>query len=565
MLIIALLSLLAGMLSALAPCVLPFLPIIVGGSLDNKGGWKRPLIVSASLVTSLLVFTVLLKASTLLIDIDPGVWPFISGILVIILGFVMLFPSLWARVMTWTKLGNKSHEMLDNARSKNNGTWSAILTGAALGPVFSSCSPTYAWVIATVLPAEPAVGLFYLAMYCIGLAIVLLAIAMLGRALITKLGWLANPYGWFQRALAILFILVGISIVTGVDKKIQTWAVDWAPSITQLEESLIPDSDNGAGAEESPAGELLPAGTQAPELAGLQEWINSNPTTLEQLKGKVVLIDFWTYSCINCQRTQPYLNAWYDNYHDKGFEIIGVHAPEFAFEKVPANVENAVQEAGIKYPVALDNNFTTWRAFNNRYWPAKYLIDKNGDIRYTHFGEGDYEQTESAIQQLLNVDAPSAKPQGMVETSSEKQSPETYLGVNRARGFVGTPHLQAGLNTYQPAESITQNEWTLGGDWEVDGEKITAKSAGATLSYRFTGKKMFLVMGAEGVPAGASSQVKVMVDGISQPGGMDVKDGQVKVQDYRLYRLVELPEITEGTQVTLTFDKGVSANAFTFG
>ncbi|MBV7363951.1 redoxin domain-containing protein [Actinomycetaceae bacterium TAE3-ERU4] len=565
MLAIALLSILAGALTALAPCVLPFLPIIVGGSIDGNSNRKRPFIVAGSLIISLLIFTLLLKATTLLINIDPRVWAIGSGILVIVLGISMLIPDLWARVMMWTRLGNKTHDMLHNAQSQKNGTLSAILTGAALGPVFSSCSPTYAWVIATVLPAKPLAGMLYLSLYCIGLAAVLLAIALLGRSLVQKLGWAANPRGWFQRILAALFILVGIFILTGFDKKIEAVVTNWTPSLTQIEEKLLPsDGPNkpvsqSESNKESNADSLKNFG-KAPELVGIKDWINSNPLQLKELRGKVVLIDFWTYSCINCQRTQPYLNTWYEKYHDKGFEIIGVHAPEFAFEKVAANVKKAVKNAGITYPVALDNDFDTWRSYSNRYWPAKYLIDKQGNVRYVHFGEGEYDKTEDAIQQLLSVQAPISQPKQKVETPSEGQSPETYLGTERANGFVGTPDLSDGVKTYKSVPSLPLDSWTLSGNWEVNGEKITARSNGAKLTYRFSAKDVYLVMGSD-----SPAEVKVSVEGIPQPGGKDVHNGIVKVDSYRLYRLVSLPKLAKGLTVTIEFAKGVSANAFTFG
>lgn len=547
MLFTALLSLVAGVLTVLAPCVLPFLPVIVGGSLG--GGRRRPYLIAASLVVSLMAFTLLLKASTVLIAVDPRVWTILSGSIVVLLGISMLFPALWTRVAGVLKLGEGSHALLDKARSGRSGTLSAIATGAALGPVFSSCSPTYAWVIATVLPASQVAGLAYLTLYCIGMAGALLAIALVGRRLIDKLAWAADPRGWFQRTVAVLFIIVGLSIATGVDKAVQTWAAEWAPSVTKVEEDAL-RGRSADGTEQS---------RPAPELRGIQGWVNSDPTTLEQLKGKVVLIDFWTYSCINCMRTQPYLNAWYDAYHDQGFEIIGVHAPEFAFEKERANVERAVQQAGIRYPVALDNNFATWNAYDNHYWPAKYLIDREGNIRYMHFGEGQYATTEGKIRELLGASGPTTTAQPM-GGAGLGQSAETYLGLGRARGFVGTPPLQSGSVDYTPADALASGQWTLGGRWKADGESITAESEGATLQFRFSGREMYLVMGG---PPG--STVGVRVDGQVQHPGGDVTDGVVKVGDYRLYRLVSLPQTAPGTLVELTFSPGVKANAFTFG
>lgn len=238
MIVTALLSLVAGVLTVLAPCVLPFLPVIVGGSLGH-GSRRRPYLIAAALVVSLLVFTLLLKASTAFLSIDPRVWAIGSGVLVILLGVAMLFPGLWARVARWTKL-EAAHGLLGKARNHRGETAGALLTGAALGPVFSSCSPTYAWVIATVLPASPVAGMIYLGIYCAGMAGALLGISLAGRRLVDRLGWASNPRGWFQRAIAALFIAVGLFVSTGLDKALQTWAVDKFPAPTAFEQGLIP-------------------------------------------------------------------------------------------------------------------------------------------------------------------------------------------------------------------------------------------------------------------------------------------------------------------------------------
>lgn len=569
MLLISLLSLVAGVLTVLTPCALPLLPIIVGGSVTHDR--RRPFIVTASLLVSVLAFTWLLKASTLLISIPPTFWQIFSGALIVSLGLSMLMPSIW----TWisTKLGweatsgtwlARAHTR-GNREAGSNSATSAILTGVALGPVFSSCSPTYAWVLATVLPSRPAAGLFYLALYCVGLAGALLLIALAGHSLIRKLGWAANPRGWFQRGVAIVFILVGALVLTGVDRSVQTWAVGNLPGVSRIEQGLLPDQVPAPGTIGEDDADVLDgtgevvfnASVPAPEITGITHWLNSDPLTLQKLRGKVVLIDFWTYSCVNCIRTQPVLNSWYERYHQEGFEIIGVHAPEFAFEKLPENVQAAIDEEKIKYPVALDNDFATWNAFQNQYWPAKYLIDKNGTIRYYHFGEGNYEETETAIRKLLGAEGKPAKAVE-VDTGSAGQSPETYLGVRRASGFKGSPSLGTGVQDYQGANELGEANWTLSGKWEVNEEKSTAKEDGATLTYRFTGKKVFLVLGGQ-----PGAKLKVTLDE-GEPGGSDVKGGEVTIDRYRLYNLVDLGQFGTGT-LTITFPAGVSAHAFTFG
>lgn len=549
---IAVLSLLAGALSVLAPCVLPFLPVIVGGSVSATESKRRPYLIAAGLVVSLLLFTLLLKTTTAFIGIDPRVWSIASGVLVIALGCSMLFPGVWSWIESRLRLGERSNKLLDKA-GEREGVAGPLLIGAALGPVFSSCSPTYAWVIATVLPAQPLAASVYLAAYCIGMAAMLLAISLLGRELVKKLGWAANPRGWFQRVVAVMFIIVGLAVSTGVDRQAQAWIAERVPDLTAVEEALLPEAESRQATDGQPVA--------APELTGISEWINSDPVTLKQLRGQVVLVDFWTYSCINCIRTQPYLNSWYDRYHDDGFEIIGVHAPEFAFERVPENVEKAVRDADIKYPVALDNDFATWNAYQNRYWPAKYLIDQDGNIVWSHFGEGGYDEAEQRIRELVGAEGDRADAVAG-EQGARQRSPETYLGASRASGFVGSGRYEIGEHDFTAAapENIGVSQWTLGGKWRVDGESITALSDGATLSYRFTGQQMFLVMQADG-----ESEVRVEVEGRRPPGGADVMAGLAKVSDARLYRLVKFEQSEQGLLVTLTFPKGVTANAFTFG
>jgi len=556
----AFVSLIAGLLTVLAPCVLPLLPVVLGGSVVREGNDRwRPFIITGSLVASLVLFTLLLKASTVFIHVDPRVWTYLSGGIIVVLGVSMLFPGLWSRVAEAVGLERRSQAFLQKAHGHRNKTVSAVLTGAALGPVFSSCSPTYAWAIATVLPASPALGMVYLSVYCVGVGAGLLAVALLGRRFLSRIKWASKPGGAFQRIVASLFIVVGLFIVTGLDQAVETKLLTADPfGITRLEQRLVPTGNGSNAPVEMSPGDV--ASYPAPELVGIQGWINSDPLTLAQLKGKVVLIDFWTYSCINCERTQPYLNAWYNTYRADGFVIIGVHAPEFAFEQVPENVQKAVTADGIKYPVALDNGFETWKAYANNYWPAKYLIDKDGRVRYTQFGEGDYDVTESKIRQLLGESA-STKPMVQVTADgpgSTNQTPETYLGTEREERYVGKPGLGGG-STYTEA-SVGANEWTLGGAWDVASQAITAASDGATLTLNYTGRDVYLVMGG---PPG--STVKVAVDSSATLGSDVGPNSTVTLDGPRMYRIVESTESSAGGTLRLTFSRGVSANAFTFG
>lgn len=571
MLVTALLSYVAGLLTALAPCVLPLLPIILGGSLagEKKDKW-RPYIITGSLVVSLILFTLLLKASTVFIGIDPKLWTIGSGILVIILGFFMLFPDLWARLIGKLGIEHRSQGLLGKAYKQENGVISAILIGAALGPIFSSCSPTYAWVIATVLPSSTLLGMFYLTFYVLGVATALLAIALLGRKLLERIKWASDPKGWFQRGIAILFIIVGIFVATGLDKKVQTYLVEKDfLNIKLLEEKIVPESDSSTKTNSNSSTnkeKFNVAAYDASELKNIAAWINSDPQTIENLKGKVVLLDFWTYSCINCQRTQPYLNAWYDKYKDDGFVILGVHAPEFAFEKVTENVEKAVVDASIKYPVALDNSFATWQAYENRFWPAKYLIDKDGQVRYTHFGEGDYAETEETIQVLLKESGQTVSDKIEANLSSgtsvRGQTPETYLGYERAERFANATQFVADKPVdYTLMDQLEEHEWSLGGQWQINDESSQSLSDGSKLRINFSAKEVYLVMsGAPGTLVGVS------VDGLNAPGGVDVNaQSQVKLDGARLYKIVNADNYMTKKQLTLTIPTGITVNAFTFG
>lgn len=566
MLLTALLAFLAGLLTAFAPCVLPLLPIILGGSVSGDGQkdkW-RPYIITGSLVVSLILFTLLLKASTVLIGVDPRVWTYVSGGLVIAIGLFMLFPNLWAKFIGLVGFEHKSQQLLGKAGKTKNRILSAVLIGAALGPVFSSCSPTYAFVIATVLPVNLALGMVYLAIYCLGVAIALLAIALLGRKLLANVKWASNPNGWFQRSIAILFILVGLSLITGIDKQIQTYLVEKDPfGLIELEEKLVPPASNGSNTQSIQSDVFNVDPYDAPEIRGTAAWINSQPLKLADLQGKVVLIDFWTYSCINCQRTQPYLNAWYKKYEQDGLVIIGMHAPEFAFEKVKANVERAVKDAGIQYPVALDNDFATWRAYDNQFWPAKYLIDKAGQVRYTHFGEGEYDETEEAIQTLLGESGDRVS--GSIQTEGGAragQTPETYLGYQRGSNFANRADFKADEAVdYTSQQFLRPNQWTLGGRWTMTAEHSASESASSQLRIKFSAKEVYLVMDG---PKGA--KVTVVVDGKTQMRGDDVSaSGMVTLSGAKLYRLVNADSFQQNKVLTLTVPKGVTLNAFTFG
>lgn len=312
---------------------------------------------------------------------------------------------------------------------------------------------------------------------------------------------------------------------------------------------------------------------QAPEFTGISTWLNtenSTPLTLhEDLKGKVVLIDFWTYSCINCIRTLPYLREWQEKYKDAGFTVVGVHTPEFLFEHKTSNVEEALKKYQLSYPVAQDNEYATWQAYENRYWPAHYLIDVEGRIRYTHFGEGEYEKTEAAIQELLN-EAGKTTGEGFVRVEAEAggsgtQTRETYLGFTRMERFQSDPYPTAlGEQTFVLSKPLPVHNWGYKGTWNIEKERGVA-GAGAALQFHIRAQKVFLVMGP--VAGAASTTVEVWLDGKPMDAavaGSDVKNGKVLVQEERLYELLNADR-SEGHSLELLFPDGSTAvYAFTF-
>jgi len=282
---------------------------------------------------------------------------------------------------------------------------------------------------------------------------------------------------------------------------------------------------------------------------------------LSQLTGKVVLVDFWTYSCVNCNRALPYVETWYKAYASKGFVVIGVHTPEFAFEHIPANVQAAVKADGITYPVALDNDYDTWNAFQNDSWPADYLIDKSGYIRYVALGEGNYNVTEQAIQELLGISAPPKTPTSVVPIGAD-QTPETYFGTNRASGYEGSPSESDGTSNFKKVSSLDQDSWTLSGSWQVSPQYITSESGSSTLTFNTEAKDVYVV-------AGSANNTPETV-GVGLPStqaeqyGVDAPGGKAVIGMSRLYHIVSLSSAGTST-VTLTVPKGVSLYTFTFG
>jgi thiol-disulfide isomerase/thioredoxin len=331
-----------------------------------------------------------------------------------------------------------------------------------------------------------------------------------------------------------------------------------------------------ASAEE--AAVPLPIEGELPSLDGATEWLNSPPLTAADLRGKIVLIDFWTYTCINWLRTLPYIRAWSEKYRDQGLVVIGVHAPEFPFEHEIENVRRAAQNERVTYPIVVDNAFTIWRAFNNHYWPALYLLDAEGRIRHHHFGEGDYARSEIVIQRLLaeaGADDASAElvaidGQGIEAEAdwSDLESPESYLGAERSERFASPGGLAEGeRRVYSPPGRLQLNHWALAGDWTVTPEAAMLNAALGRIAYAFHARDVHLVMAppAQGAPV----RFRVSIDGrpATAAHGADVDEqGNGTVREPRTYQLIRQSQPIDDRQFEIEFlDPGVEAFAFTFG
>ena len=568
--LLLLISFIAGVLTILAPCVLPVLPVIIGSSVSGSTKEKvRPYIIGASLAGSIILFTLLLKVSTVLVNVPPSALNWLSGGLLVALGIAALLPEVWEKFVIRLNWQAASQRLLGKSEQNKGKYIGPVLIGVALGPVFASCSPTYAFILASVLPSSFLAGFIYLVAYTLGLALALLAVSLAGRKAVGKLSWAVDTHSLFRRLLGVIFILIGAAIIAGYEVKVETWVANHLPfDETKIERVLLAKQHKNSlihtlSQAVTDSSALNVQSTPAPELQGLTNWINSPPLTLAQLKSqhKVVLVDFWTYSCINCIRSLPYVEKWYQTYRDQGLVVLGINTPEFAFEHNPANVAAAVKRDGIVYPVALDNNDDTWNAFNNDSWPADYLIDKDGNIRYVSLGEGDYGKTEKAIQTLLGINKPLQTPTSNVPIT-QAQTPETYFDTNRAQNYVGSPALNNGVNTFHAASSLAQDNWTLNGTWQVSGENITSNDNTASLTFHVSAKDVYVVASTTDNQAHAIGVTLPSTD--SGQYGNDVSGGQVVINGSRLYHIVSLRQFGD-TTVTLTVPKNVSLYTFTFG
>lgn len=590
------LAYLGGVLTIISPCILPVLPFVFArtGQPFMKSG--LPLLAGMALTFALVASLAAVGGGWVVQVNQYGRW--LALLFVALFGLTLLLPRLAERLTRpLVAAGGRLSEAAAADTRPRPGA--SLLIGVATGLLWAPCAGPILGLLLTgaaLQGANIATTLLLLA-YAAGAATSLAAALLLGGKVFAAMKRSIGAGEWLRRGLGGTMLAGVVAIALGLDTGIlarvstaSTGDIEQAlvnrlagklPTDSGAMMSQIPrDGDQPVGSMKMTAkipGEL-PIEGNLPSLGGAAQWLNSPPLTAQALKGKVVLVDFWTYSCINCLRTLPYVKAWAEKYHDQGLVVIGVHTPEFAFERDVGNVTKAMKDLGITYPVAIDNDYKVWRAFNNQYWPAHYFADAQGRIRYHHFGEGKYAESERVIQQLLRETGAAKVADGLINARAEGvqlapnmnevRSPETYVGYRRAEHFVADIDLAPDkVMAYSPPSQLALNNWSLDGQWTVGPERAVSNAPASRIVYRFHARDLHLVLGpgADGKPV----RFKVLIDG-KPPGdahGVDVApDGSGSVIEQRLYQLVRQTAGVKDRTFSIEFlDPGVSAYAFTFG
>jgi len=586
------LAYLGGVLTIVSPCILPVLPFVFARSGQPFIKSGLPLLTGMAL-TFALVATLAAVGGGWVVQVNQyGRW--LALLFVALFGLTLLLPRLAERLTRpLVSAGSRLSEAAGQDNRPRPGA--SFLIGVATGLLWAPCAGPILGLILTgaaLQGASIATTLLLLA-YAAGAATSLAAALLLGSKVFALMKRSIGTGEWIRRGLGAAMLAgvaaIALGLDTGLLARLSTASTGGIEQALVGKLSSKSPTGNGTMMAQIPAAGgamkvadkapgTLPVEGQLPPLNGAVQWLNSPPLDAQALKGKVVLVDFWTYSCINCLRTLPYVKAWAEKYRDQGLVVIGVHAPEFAFERDVGNVTKAMKELGINYPVAIDNGYKIWRAFNNEYWPAHYFADAQGRIRYHHFGEGDYAESERVIQQLLREAGAKTVADGLINADAQGVqqapdmnqvlSPETYVGYQRAEHFVPETGLVPDkVATYNPPANLTLNDWSLGGQWAVGAEQATASAPASRIVYRFHARDLHLVLGpgADGKPV----RFNVSIDG-QAPGdahGVDVAaDGSGRVTEQRLYQLVRQTDEVKDRTFTIEFlDPGVSAYAFTFG
>ncbi len=497
-------------------------------------------------------------------------------LLLLLMGLALIFPALSERMMRpFVAFGGRLQQQADRQSSIRG----SLLLGVAVGFLWAPCAgPILGLVLAgAALNGANLYSAMLLLVFAAGAASSLAAALLAGGRVFGLMKRGLGAEEWLRRVLGVAVLAGVVAIAMGWDTRFLSQfnflntAGTEQKLIAQLASPVAPrQSGTNVSAENS-----LPL---MPSFDGATQWFNSPPLASASLRGKVVLVDFWTYSCINCLRTLPYLKAWNEKYRDQGLVIIGVHTPEFAFEKDPRNVGQAIRDLGIEYPVVMDNRYLIWKAYNNQYWPAHYLVDARGRIRDQHFGEGAYAETERMIQSLLK-EAHQGMPgmaEGLVQVvgsgvtaapSDTERSPETYLGYARQQNLVSPEAIKEdAIARFSTPRVLEPNQWALSGNWLISAEAAAVQASGGTIRYRFRGRDLNLVLGS---PGGKPLRFRITLDGAA-PGadhGSDIDaQGNGVIREQRLYQLIrQRGKIGVHTFRIEFLDAGAKAFAFTFG
>jgi cytochrome c biogenesis protein CcdA/thiol-disulfide isomerase/thioredoxin len=575
--LLVLVAYLGGVLTIVSPCILPVLPFVFARA--NRSFWRSsvPMLAGMAVTFAGVASLAAVGGGWAVQANQAGRWA--AMILLAFFGLTLLFPTLADRAMQpLVRLGGRLSERAEGEQRDSIGA--SLLLGVATGLLWAPCAGPILGLILTgaALNGASASTTLLLLAYALGAATSLALALLIGGRVFKAMKRSLGAGQWVRRGLG-LFVLLGVgAIALGLDtttlarlSTAQTDAIE-----RTIARGIGQDMPGGTSEVREEGGQLvLPVEGQMPPLDGITEWLNSQGYTRESLRGRVVLIDFWTYSCINCLRAIPYVRAWHERYARDGLVVIGVHAPEFAFERDVANVRRATSDLGITYPVAIDNDFRVWRAFNNRYWPAHYFIDAEGRVRHHHFGEGNYDVSERVIRQLLaeagrrpaGMAAPAVtQGVGAQAAAGGPRSPETYVGFARAEHFVSPGGQVRDRPSTYLAGRMALNDWSLVGDWIVREQHAEALARGGRIAFRFVGRDLHLVMGSLN---GMRVRYRIRIDG-QPPGadaGMDANAaGEGAVTGERLYQLVRQQGAVRERLFEIEFlDPGVRAFAFTFG
>jgi cytochrome c biogenesis protein CcdA/thiol-disulfide isomerase/thioredoxin len=571
--LIYLLAFVGGVFTILSPCILPVLPFVFAHADRPFRRAVLPLLLGMALTFS-LVATAAAYGGHWVVRLNQG-GRHVAMLVFLILGLTLLFPEL---AETLTRPLVRAGSRLQGGPTTETSVSKSFLFGISTGLLWAPCAGPILGLILTgaAIQGPGARSSFLLLSYALGAATSLAIALFAGKKVFSTMKHSLRFDLWIRRTLGAAVIIGVVAIALGWDTNLlaKFSFVNTATAEEHLIHALGSPTaalSNVSAAEPQP---VLPDEGPMPELNGAVAWLNSPPLTREQLRGKVVVIDFWTYSCINCLRALPYVEAWSTKYKDAGLVVIGVHTPEFAFEKERSNVEQAVRDLKITYPVAIDSNYKIWQAFNNEYWPAHYFIDGKGRIRHHHFGEGEYDESERIIQELLKENGAKSLADGTVNGAQaapdlqDTRSPETYIGYKRAEHFASAQlFAQDTRMAYTPQPRLTLNQWALGGTWKVGPESAVLGSAHGKIAFRFHARDLHLVLGP--TKNGKPIRFKVTLDDTA-PGDDHGSDtdaaGAGTVQGHRLYQLIRQKGAVEDRTFEIEFlDAGVQAFAFTFG